>query len=86
MSEKKGNVTYTYFLLDLTYNISHILSKFIDKYVNLIYLVFPPSEAKMFEFMYIQDCSLKHITRLVIKSIKIKRQKTLSYKENNFII
>ena len=64
MSEKKGNVTYTYFLLDLTYNISHILSKFIDKYVNLIYLVFPPSEAKMFEFMYIQDCSLKHITRL----------------------
>jgi len=64
MSENKVNVTYTYFLLDFTYNISHILSKFIHKEINLIYLAFKESEPKMFQFMYIQDCSLKHITRL----------------------
>jgi hypothetical protein len=56
-----SNVKYIFFLSDNIYNISHILSKFIDKFIYLIYIVDNNISHKI---LYQQEKTLKYIYRL----------------------
>jgi hypothetical protein len=57
---------YIYFLGDYTYNISHTLSKFIDKNIVLIYICYNNllNELDIINKLYIQETVLKHIIKL----------------------